>query len=199
LSARKLDLLEKNICDAIKKAHKRYEQITGYWLFHAPEHFLQNFIFLEIAKSWEVYPEATRKKISEGMGKSPVGRPPSAKFRYDLVIWNKSSDKLRAVVEIKRCLSASQTVQKDADRIRNALKGQQKAKAAYLLLYSEVPIKKGSDALIQRFYGWSKKLDLHIVQATCLSQDEDSGWICGYSLMRAELSSKTALSTDKTS
>ncbi len=71
----RLNKIEEGLCNAVEAAKERYVQITENWLFHAPEHFLQNFILLDLAnKGYEVYAEATRKKYSNAkVGRQRVG------------------------------------------------------------------------------------------------------------------------------
>jgi hypothetical protein len=179
--------LERALCRSVRRAHRRYEKITDNWLFHAPEHFLQNFIFLDLALDREVYAEATRKKITAGSGRLPVGRPPRVKAsRYDLVVWNKAkSDTLRAVIEIKRGWCINEALKRDAVRVRNSLKGAQKAKAGYLLVYSEIPTRRGREALAERFGDWASTLGLQLLRTQILATEGRDGWIAGFSLMRA--------------
>ena len=99
----------------------------GWWLYHAPESFIQSHLALHIAHNGEfcVYPECSPKRwkasVSRGNGTKPRGRPFSAhnKKRFDLVIWRKSGKRPRAIVEIKRAVYASPLVE-DAGKIVEA-------------------------------------------------------------------------------
>jgi hypothetical protein len=183
-----MNQLEAALCYSVRRAYSTYKKITGNWLLHAPEHYLQNFILLHLGeKGHDVYAEATRKKIADGSGRPARGRPPTAKAaRFDLVVWKKTADELRAVIEIKRCLSLVSAVHNDTKRIKRSLSSSQPAKAGYLVVYSEIKTKSGKDAIISRFGKWAEELDLELLKAEILDLESfGSGWIAGYSLMRA--------------
>ncbi len=54
-----MNALENALCSSVWGAIEKYDEITGNWLFHAPEHYLQNFILISLGKS------LTQKVISE--------------------------------------------------------------------------------------------------------------------------------------
>ena len=145
--------LEQAICRATGGAHRAYKDITGYWLWHSPEHFLQNFILLRLGREDAVYAEATRRKIEHETGKRRRGRPPRLQgHRYDLVVWQKTAMQLRAVIEIKRNYTTTSTaLSNDADRIKQALTGPNGAGAGYLLVYTEIRTKYGRKGLMKMF------------------------------------------------
>jgi hypothetical protein len=182
----KLNQLESEILSAASKAHNMYENLTGYWLFHSPEHLLQDLMFLELGKKWLVFIEANRKRLSEQMGKSPMGRPPLKRYRYDLVVWHRSTDTLRAVIEIKRSLIMTDVMKNDANRIRKAINSQPSIKSGYLLVYSEIEQKSGQNALAERFDRWSVHMDLQLIGSKIIEYDEkESDYLPGFALYRA--------------
>lgn len=91
--------LEELIIKGVSKAQNEYEKVSdGWWLYHAPESFIQSHLASYIARKGEfcVFPECSPKQwkesIDEGNGAKPKGRPFSAhdKKRFDLVVWFKS-------------------------------------------------------------------------------------------------------------
>jgi hypothetical protein len=178
---------EKALCRSVRLAHRRYEAITGNWLFHAPEHFLQNAIMLSLGKTHEVYAEATRRKITDGMGRPPRGRPPRSRaYRFDLVVWHKTKDTLKAVIEIKRSWRNDTALQRDAERIRRSISSAQRSRAGYLVVYSEVSVKKGKELLLENFVSWADDLGLAVLNAEVMDEEpQQDGWICGFALLRA--------------
>lgn len=175
---------ERAICAAVRRALDRYEAITGNWLFHAPEHFLQNFLLLDLGKERGVYAEATRRKISHGLGRPPRGRPPKARTaRTDLVAWHKDRRRgLRAAIEVKRSWSCDAQLRRDADRIKKA---SAKGMAGYLVVYSEMPKNGGRNRpkdLRLRFSRWASRMGLRSLRSATMGYDDD--WIAGYALMR---------------
>jgi hypothetical protein len=184
--------LKTAICQATRAAYRKYEEITGNWLLHAPEHFLQNFIFLRLGRNDWVYAEATRRKIAEAAGRPARGRPPTRKAaRYDLVVWQRTDEtRLNAVIEIKRSLRVDANLHKDAERVRRALNGTRGARAGYVLVYSEMRAERGREALLTRFDKWAGELSLRMIHRDILevekSEDVDKApWMSGYCLMRA--------------
>jgi hypothetical protein len=187
-----MNKLELSICRATENAHRTYERITGYWLWHSPEHFLQNFILLDLGKEHTVYAEATRKKIERESGRRQRGRKPRVPGqRHDLVVWQRSdASRLRAVVEIKRNYTTkSMPLAKDARRIKQALTGSNGANSCYLLVYSEIQARHGCERLKEIFSEWAEELGLTLLNPHILDEeefDEDrKGNICGYCLLRA--------------
>jgi hypothetical protein len=187
-----MNSLEKCLCDSMGDAFEKYQSVTGWWLWHAPEHFIQNVALTHIwEKGWEVYPEATIKKITQAIGHPRRGRPPkSIKNRFDLVVWNRSSRRLRAVVEIKRT-SRLAPLKGDAARIKKAMSGARTAKSGYLIVYSEADAraekKRPSEILKKRYADWAEELDLRIICSSILGEDNDTprAWAAGFVLMRA--------------
>ena len=124
----RVNKLENCIINGVPKIQRLYNKVSdGWWLYHAPESFIQSHLALHIAHNGEfcVYPECSPKRwkasVSRGNGTKPRGRPFSAhnKKRFDLVIWRKSGKRPRAIVEIKRAVYASPLVE-DAGKIVEA-------------------------------------------------------------------------------
>ncbi len=98
-----MDQLEQAICRATRGAYKKYAEITGYSLWHSPEHFLQDYVMLRLGSGYTVHAEATKKKIELETRYRSRGPKPKARVRYDLVVWHKATPRVRAVIEVKRC------------------------------------------------------------------------------------------------
>jgi hypothetical protein len=45
-----MNKIEKCILDGMRNAHDKYFDMTGYWLHHAPEHFIETLVALRIAE-----------------------------------------------------------------------------------------------------------------------------------------------------
>jgi hypothetical protein len=186
--------LEKAICDATDAAYDAYEQITGYWLWHSPEHFLQNWIFRSLGQEhgFEVYAEATTRKIETETGRRRRGRPrKKAGKRYDLIVWRKTKSELRAVIEIKRIYSATVTrlLQEDAQKVTQAvLDCANPAAHGYLLIYTEIPRRLEKSGVLRRFDAWAKALGFQLRSGKiCGVGGKDwqgKEWISGYCLLR---------------
>jgi hypothetical protein len=115
-----MNQLEESILRGAKKAHKLYEEMTGgWWLAHGPESFFQTVVALEIKElGYYVWIDASHKKLRDG-AKKEIGQPDKNGLqRPDISVWFKTSDKLRAAIEIKRAWSLG-PIYKDAKKYKN--------------------------------------------------------------------------------
>ncbi len=204
--------LETVILRGVGSIHKNYKNISdGWWLYHAPESFIQAHLASLIAKKgFCVFPECSPKrwKASRDETKKPKGRPFSAhdKKRFDLVIWQKNGRKPRALVEIKRAVNAV-PVLADATKILRYAKEAlfYNIRTAYLLVYSEAkrntgrqPYHSGRKKLAASFKNWGKELKglcrgkkarVRGVGTTAhqpQDQDDDEQWSWGVALYRID-------------
>ena len=93
----------------------------------------------------------------EGENRPRRERPPSDQGRcYDLIVWNKSSRTMRAVIEVKRSLSLTQALRRDARRVTE----EGHAGLGYLLVYMETKTRRGRKAIVDRFSEWKQELAL---------------------------------------
>lgn len=205
--------LEETILSSVEKVQDEYEYVSdGWWLYHAPESFIQSHLASRIARKGEfcVFPECSPKRwkdsVNEEDGAKPRGRPFSAHNtkRFDLVIWFKSGKRPRAIVEIKRATNVSPLL---AD-VKKILKYKKEAQSfgirtAYILVYSEAkrntkraPFHSGRKKLEKRFKEWEdalvEKCDGKAVSCVGVrahepqGQDRDWQWSWGVALYRVD-------------
>jgi hypothetical protein len=178
-----MNQLEEAVIDAAKTAQKEYEKMTGgWWLSHGPESFLQHAVAIKVREEgfW-VYPEASPKKIRKDQDVRPRGRPPrNPDKRFDLVVWQKASNKIRAILEIKRAWSISD-LKGDREKIERFLKFKNNEYVAgYLLAYTEADGNKRGDTLSKRLNDWAQKLNCALVGLHKDAQgDGEWGWAIG--------------------
>jgi len=139
--------LEKSLLAGGVDAQKRYGEMTGWWLSHGPESFIEHEIALKVSKEgFYVFPECSPKKIMEEKDKRPRGRPSGNRGqRFDIVVWHKATNSVRAIIEIKRAWNVD-VLRADSIKVKKAL-GQNLAKSGYLVIYTEAKGKKASDSL----------------------------------------------------
>src|SRR6267378_849952 len=149
--------LDKLILNAAKTAQRTYIDMTGQWLSHGPESFLQMEIARKIFRDgFYVFPDASDKKVLHEMGPNR-GRPPKdLKKRFDLTVWNKTSDTLRAVIEIK-ATRRFDLVARDKQKIDRRFKLSNPPVCGYLLVYSEATGSTGTAKIHDRFSNWSSR------------------------------------------
>ncbi len=176
--------LEKTILKAAKNAQEIYCEMTGYWLWHAPEHFFQNVIARAIWKNGHnVFIDASNGKVKrDAEDNKKRGRPrKDTGKRFDISVWYKRTKTLKAVIEIKRGYSLNfNLVKKDAEKIEYAVNSSKGAKSGYILLYSEIKDKKALQGL---FCQWAKDLEWRLVDSFVTKpHDEEYAW--GVALFR---------------
>lgn len=182
----KMNNLELAICKAVKRASGICMNITGHGLYDAPESLFQSLVGTSIGDSWYVLFEASRSKIGLYHERSLLGRPPKRKTKYDLVVWNRARDTLRAVIELKRGVVMTESMRRDAERIRQAMTRQYQASSGYLLIYSTIETANGASTLRLRMDRWADNLGLDIIcQDVIKDEHTASGWVEAFALMRA--------------
>jgi hypothetical protein len=175
-----MNILEKSLVDASKVAQIAYTRLSrGWWLSHGPESFLMSTIATEInrkTKSW-VFLDASPKKIRREI-KEPIrrGRPLGNQGkRFDLVIWKKSTNKVRAVIEIKRAYTVGM-LYSDRKKLSNYLSQENYPISAYLLAYTEAKGTFRERTLIKRKNEWPSRLGCDIVCYAIDCKDDEFGW-----------------------
>jgi len=174
--------LEKAVIDGAKTAQKDYGDMTeGWWLSHGPESFIEHTIAIKVRKQgfW-VYPEASPKKIMEERNDRPKGRPPrNLGQRFDLVVWDKSDDNIRAIFEIKKAWNIT-SLRGDRKKIATFLNRNEYVKSGYLLAYTEAKGGRRAETLSNRLAYWAEGLNCALVGTHIDAQgDGESGWAIG--------------------
>jgi len=177
-----MNQLEKAIINGAEDAQKEYGELTGgWWLSHGPESFIEHSIAIKIKKKgfW-VYPEASPRKIMKERNDHPRGRPPkNLGQRFDLVVWSKSSNNIRAIIEIKRAWNITSLLN-DREKIATFLKLNEYVKSGYLLAYTEAKGEKRADTLSNRLDYWALGLNCRLVGYNTDAQgDGEWGWAFG--------------------
>ncbi len=182
--------LEKSILRSVPTAQREYKALTdGWWLWHAPESFLQVIVAQRVAKETKhvVYIDASMRRIEREIGRGR-GRPAkNAGQRPDILVWHKTSATLRAVIEIKRTASF-QPIQADAKKMDQWLKRPQGPKTAYILAYSEAKGEKRTTTLRERFDKWETGTSWQRIGSIVHDDPDDPEWAWGIVLMRKDKS-----------
>jgi hypothetical protein len=144
--------LEKLIISAAKKSIALHEQVTGGdWFDSGPESFLQVCLAQQISKggNFSVQLEASPKKVNRTLEAVHAGKPSSNhNQRFDLIVWFKHEEKIRAIIEVKRAWTKVGPV-KDGEKIKKYLhQKNSKAKTGYLVVYS---VRKNVETMIRMF------------------------------------------------
>ena len=144
--------LEKAILTAAQRAAKEFDKISGgSWLGDGPESFLQIAVGIDIARQSDRYVgfEKSPKKLQQEMENKFRGQPPKIHGkRFDLVVWQKATDKPRAIIEVKRSWNKSGPI-KDAEKIAKHFRLKSRTCIlGYLLVYVS---RKKQDAMLKMF------------------------------------------------
>jgi hypothetical protein len=180
-----MNQLEDVIIKAVKTAQRDYENMTGgWWLSHGPESFLMSAVASKISKKGEfwVFLDASPKKIQKELKEHPRGRPRKKNQgkRFDLVVWKKASEELRAILEIKRAWNII-GLRADRKKMAEYVKSNKDYDiAAYLLAYTEA---RRENTLSNRLKSWTDRLDCTLV-ASSMDCKGDGEWVWAAGLFR---------------
>jgi hypothetical protein len=178
--------LEKVIMQGAMNAHDAHRTLTGgWWLDRAPESFIQVLVAQRIATlEHQVYIDTSLKKIVQDIGRRHRGRPSTnIRQRPDISVWFKTSDTLRAVIEIKRAWQF-RPVRLDAMKLTKYLRQKGAAGTGYLLVYSEINGQRRRVKLRNRFEKWANRLSWTLVGHIVRTSHVDTDWAWGFALMR---------------
>lgn len=175
--------LEKAIIQGAEIAQKEYSELTNWWLSHGPEYFITCEVSKNIAKSngYLVFPEASPKKIKSEINlvkRGPV--PKSDGERFDIVVWEKHTQNIRAIIEIKRSYNIN-PIRNDLNKVKDHLKKMNFVKNGYILAYHEA---KKIETISNAFTRWSEELGCKLVGTTTGNDFKDE-WKWGFGLFKA--------------
>jgi hypothetical protein len=154
--------LEKAIIEGAKIAQNEYSEMTNWWVSHGPEYFITCEVCKNIAKSngYLVFPEASPKKIKSEINLVKRGpNPKSDGERFDIVVWEKHTKNVRAIIEVKRAYNIN-PIRSDLEKIKKHTKKLDFVKSGYVLAYHEA---KKIETLQNAFSRWSKELECELV------------------------------------
>lgn len=119
---------------------------------------------------------------------SILGKPPSyLSNRPDISVWFKTSERVRAAIEIKRAYDIS-PVMKDIARLRRIVGKAHGPKVGYAICYSEARPKKSEStdaSLEKRFSRWQKETDTRRIITEFRGPDDNGAW-CGWCVLRVD-------------
>jgi hypothetical protein len=181
-----INALEKSILKSAAAAQREYKTMTGgWWLWHGPESFLQVVVAQRVAKTTghSVYVDTSRKRIECEKGRGRERRAANQGQRPDISVWNKTSARLRAVIEIKRTNTLG-SIQADATRMSAWLRQANPPSAAYILAYSLSWGNRRTSILTNRFRKWESKTSWKTVGSVVFDAPDDPDCAWGIILMR---------------
>ena len=177
-----MNQLEKAIIEGTQAAQREYESMTGWWLSHGPESFIMCTVASKVAQkaNFAVFIEASPKKILEERDEKLRGRPPANhKQRFDIVVWQKSTNNIRAIVEVKRAWSIA-NLRGDRKKISKYMDSKDFVSTGYLLAYTEAKGKKRENTLKNRLRNWGSELSCVLTGSFIDGKgDGEWGWAVG--------------------
>lgn len=178
--------LEKVLIKAVRKARDQYDEMTGgHWLSHAPETFIQFVIAREIFKAdYYVFSDVSLKKVLNDVFRKAPGKirgrqPHFLSQRSDLTVWNKSSETVRAVIEIKKAWNIG-PLKKDALKLKKLSKMKNGPRRGYIIAYTEA---KREGTLDKTFSSWAKRLKMRLVGS--IQRRGNEHWYWGFAVLRS--------------
>ena len=107
--------------------------MTGHWLHHAHESFIQTVICQEISAEYYAFPDSSLKKIYEDIGAHEHELDDrQLRQKPDISIWYKSKRDIYAILEIKKAWQSA-PVLADSKKIKMIAAGKGR-KLGYLLV-----------------------------------------------------------------
>ena len=131
--------------------------------------------------------KASPKRILEERDEKLRGRPPANhKQRFDIVVWQKSKNNIRAIVEVKRAYSIT-GLRKDRKKISKYMDSNDFVSTGYLLAYTEAggkkrksTPKKRENTLKNRLKNWASELSCVLTGSFVDGKgDGEWGWAVG--------------------
>lgn len=154
-----MNQLEKTILGSAIRAQNLYKKISGgWWLSHGPEYFITSTLATDIFRlgGYSVFMEASPRKILNEITQEQRN---ADNIRFDLAIWEKSTNKIRAIIEIKMARDINVLI-KDKIKITDYKRINNFVKNGYILFYTEL---KTIDKLKSRLSDWPDKLNCTLV------------------------------------
>ena len=120
----------KKTLSGIAKAQRDYEAWSGgFWLWQAPEYMLTTYIAKELwtvpGSKYLTLESNVRRTLEDagGMGRGKISEATRPDGRSDIVLWWRSNDTPRAVIEVKNQVSDSAIeIKQDIKRISTTLR-----------------------------------------------------------------------------
>jgi len=198
-----MTIIEDAIVRGAVKSYKAYIGMTGYELYHAPEHFIETMIALELcASGYYVFSNASLRKIREDIEESnskakkmdnlaagsairKLALRHGAK-RPDLTVFRKTSSAIAAVVEIKRSWSF-RPVKMDAEKIERIAESKEiEPQNGYIVVYSDA---KRMNTLPNTFENWAKRTGWTLHTAKILTKRREE-WQRGFCVLHKRFKSQ---------
>lgn len=186
--------LEKAIAKGLQSTFKEYEEMSDYWLSHAPEYFITVGVARAIYKHSgnAVFMDVSLKRIysHRKMQGEPIvrGKPPEyLSIRPDISVWYKASERVRAAIEVKRAYNIN-PIQSDVQRMRRVVGQSYGPAVGYVIAYSEaksLKSKLGHETLSTRFDNWANATDTRMT-AMKFGGPDDDGWWWGWCILRVD-------------
>lgn len=175
---------EQTIIDGAIAAQEDYSGMTNWWLDHGPEYFITSIVAKHIATEHGccVFPEASPKKIKKEINAPPKRGPvpKSDSQRFDIVVWHKASNTVKAIIEVKRAYTIK-PLQDDKKKILDYMnKNQDLVKNGYLLVYT---VAKKVDTLPNTLRSWAERLKCTLVGSQ-IGEDETGEWRWAFGLLK---------------
>ena len=134
-----MNAIETAIMEAAKAAQEFHTAMTyGQYVSYSHESFLQNYIAMQLFETTEhcVYVDPSKRKIRDWVGKrGPL--PADVRNRFDVVVWHKTKDSVKAVIEVKQAW-VTRIVLEDVHKVSKFLKtGSGTGAFGYVLYYTD--------------------------------------------------------------
>jgi len=183
-----MNQLEMKIIAGAKIAQKDYTSMSGgWWLSYGPESYITCRVADYLSKGLDlcVFIEASPKKILKERLTITRGRPAgNLGKRFDIVVWQKSSDDIKAIIEVKKAWDIN-LLNLDKIKITRYMEKNHFIKTGYLLVYTDIKAQSKRNGLTTRIRNWERDLKCKLV-GSFLHEEENANWHWGVCLFRID-------------
>ena len=182
--------LENAIVEGVRTAFTTYERASGgYWLWHAPESFMQASIFQKLSALSPGFATLEASPTRIGMDLELKRDRRSDKMRdqqrFDILYWY-ANGMPRAIVEVKKVYSDLSSSIADINRMRPWVKNKSlNIEAGYFVAYTEACGVKAAQTIDDRFARLGERAGAQVLIVAVGEERDDNGCAWGIGLLTA--------------
>src|SRR5690606_14404200 len=180
--------LEKAILAGVHEAFATYEKSSGgYWLWHAPESFMQAMIFQKLSALSPGFAtlEASPTRIAMDLELKRDRRSDKMRDqqRFDILYWY-ANGKPRSIIEVKKVYSDLEKSINDIKRMRLWVSNpNMNIEAGYFVAYTEARGARAEGTINGRFERLGERAGAEIVTVSVSEERDDNGCAWGVGLL----------------
>lgn len=184
--------LENAILEGVHSAFQTYEMASGgYWLWHAPESFMQASIFQKLSQlspgfaTLEASP--TRIRMDLELKRDRRSDKMRDQQRFDILYWY-ANGMPRAIIEVKKVYSDLAKSIEDINRMRPWILNQSlNIEVGYFVAYTEASGVRAEQTINSRFARLGERAGAKVVTVNVAEARDDNGCAWGVGLLATSM------------